>query len=82
MARLQPKDRRAMILSTAIELGNLLGMSAINFQAVASRCTIKTTGRTVRHYFPKVRDLWTEAANDKRAGKMLKDEAVAMGLVK
>ena len=65
--RLEPEVRRAVIITAAITLANEHGLAAVTHDAVARSCSFKTTGRTVKHYFPRISELWKAVVDDGRA---------------
>ena len=79
--RLEPEARRAVIVTAAITLANENGLAAVTHDAVARSCSFKTTGRTVKHYFPRISELWKAVVDDGRAHQTVVDEAVGMGIV-
>ena len=56
--RLQPDNRRAVIVSAAISIAKTEGLHRVTHGAVAGRCKIQTSTKTVRHYFATQVDLW------------------------
>lgn len=56
--RLQPDQRRSVIITAAIRVAHSEGLPAVNHGSVAKRCTVKTSSHTVRHYFDTQADLW------------------------
>lgn len=78
-AKLQPDERRAVIVSAAVELANDKGLSEVTFHSVAQKCRMDTMPRTVQHYF-KIGELRRAVVADARANQMVRDDAAAMGI--
>lgn len=78
MTRLTPDERSASILSAAVTIANEDGLTNVTPAMVTERSGIAR--RTVGHYFT-MRDLRRAVAEDSRANKDVRDEAVALGLV-
>lgn len=76
--KLPPDERKAVIITAAVEVANEKGIGELTFQNVAEACRMKTTVRTVCHYF-KIGELRQAVINDERANKMVRDDAVALG---
>lgn len=55
--RLSPDDRRTVIITAARRLADQVGAAALTHGDVAARCTIQTSVKTVKHYFPTRADL-------------------------
>lgn len=58
MRRLQPANRRAVIISAAVAVARDHGLQNVTHGAVAKRCIVDTSTKTVRHYFSTQVDLW------------------------
>lgn len=56
--RLQPDNRRAVIITAAISIAKAHGLHRVTHGAVAKQCRIETSIKTVRHYFGTQVDLW------------------------
>jgi DNA-binding transcriptional regulator YbjK len=56
--RLQPEQRRAMIVTAASRIAREGGLVAVTHGDVAKRCSTATSAATVKHYFPERRLLW------------------------
>lgn len=56
--RLQPDNRRAVIITAAISIAKTEGLHSVTHGAVSKRCKIATSTKTVRHYFATQVDLW------------------------
>ena len=56
--RLQPANRRAVIIHAAVAVARDHGLRNVTHGAVAKRCRIDTSTKTVRHYFGTQVDLW------------------------
>lgn len=56
--RLQPANRRAVIISAAVAIARDHGLRNVTHGAVAKRCVIDTSAKTVRHYFKTQVELW------------------------
>ena len=56
--RLQPDNRRAVIITAAISIAKEHGLHRVTHGDVAKRCKIDTSIKTVRHYFGTQVDLW------------------------
>lgn len=56
--RLQPANRRAVIITAAVAIARDHGLRNVTHGAVAKRCCIDTSVKTVRHYFSTQVDLW------------------------
>jgi DNA-binding transcriptional regulator YbjK len=78
-AKLHPDERRAVIVSAAVNLANERGLSEVTFRSVAEQCRMPCEPRTVQHYF-KIGELRCEVAADSRAHQSVRDDAVAMGI--
>ena len=55
-----PEQRRDVIVTAAVRIARESenGVHAVSHGAVAKRCSIPTTARTVRHYFRDRAALW------------------------
>lgn len=58
MTRMTPENRREVILSAAVKIAGERGLIHVTHSAVAKRCVIETSVKTVRHYFATQADLW------------------------
>lgn len=58
MARLPPRNRRAVIVTAAVRVAKDSGLAKVTHSAVAGRCVLPTSKSLVRHYFPTQVDLW------------------------
>jgi DNA-binding transcriptional regulator YbjK len=56
--RLQPENRRAVIVSAAVSIAKTEGLHRVTHGSVAGRCKIQTSTKTVRHYFATQVELW------------------------
>ena len=56
--RLQPANRRAVIITAAVAIAKEHGLHRVTHGDVAKRCKIATSPKTVRHYFSTQVDLW------------------------
>lgn len=56
--RLQPGNRRAVIITAALAVAKDRGLHCVTHGDVAKRCKIETSTKTVRHYFPTQVELW------------------------
>lgn len=56
--RLEPQQRRTVIITAAVRVARDGQLSDVTHGAVAKRCTVKTSAATVRHYFPDRSQLW------------------------
>ena len=56
--RLQPENRRAVIITAAVAIAKEHGLHRVTHGDVAKRCKIDTSIKTVRHYFQTQVDLW------------------------
>ena len=74
-------ERRADIVSAAVQIANRHGFGKINPKNVAKACTLSTTKRVISHYFNMV-NLRKIVAVDERLTTEAKDEAKRLGLVK
>jgi len=77
--KLPPEQRKALILSAAIEVANKKSLAEVSFGSVSTECTMKTTPRTVAHYF-KIGELRKAIVADVRSSQEVRQEAVAMGI--
>ena len=77
--KLPPEQRKAIIMSAAVEVANKKGLSEVSFATVAAACKMSTTPRTVSHYF-KIGELREAVIADDRVTKEVREEAIAMGL--
>lgn len=57
--RLDPEQRKRMIVQAAIKIAKERGLQHVNHSAVAKRCPLQTSTSTVRHYFTTQIDLQT-----------------------
>ena len=80
VTRLPGEQRRALILSAAVELANEHGLNSVTFEAVAKHSRIKTTARSIRIYYSRA-TLWDAVISDPRANKMVADDALALGVL-
>lgn len=77
--RLPHEERKALLLSTAIELANEKGLMHVNFKTVSEASKQHVTPRTVQHYW-NIGLLRRAIIADKRCNQLPKDDAVAMGI--
>lgn len=56
--RLQPEQRRALIITAAVRIAREGGLLAVTHGDVAKRCSIATSIATVKHYFPERAAIW------------------------
>lgn len=56
--RLQPANRKAVIIAAAAAIAREHGLHRVTHGDVAKRCKITTSTKTVRHYFTTQVDLW------------------------
>lgn len=77
--RLPPDERRAVIITAAVEIANAKGLGALAFEDVAENCRVATTKRTIANHF-KVAELRRAVIDDCRANQEVLDDAVAMGM--
>jgi DNA-binding transcriptional regulator YbjK len=56
--RLDPHTRSTVIITAAVSIAKDTGLHTVTHGAVAKRCTIETSKKTVRHYFSTQADLW------------------------
>lgn len=77
--KLQPHERKAVILSAALKVANDKGLSEVTFKSIADACQFKTMPRTVAHYY-KIGEIRSAVASDSRASDDVKADAVAMGI--
>jgi AcrR family transcriptional regulator len=56
--RLEPDQRRAVIITAAVRIARSDGFTAISHSLVAKRCTVETSKATVKHYFPDRNSIW------------------------
>lgn len=56
--RLQPENRRAVIITAATSIARDGGLHKVTHGTVAKRCKIDTSKATVKHYFATQTDLW------------------------
>ena len=56
--RLQPANRRAVIITAAVAIAKEHGLHRVTHGDVAKRCKIETSLKTVKHYFATQVDLW------------------------
>ena len=78
-SKLPPAQRIAIILTAAVNVANEKGLGEVTFSNVAKVCAMKTTPRTVQHYY-KIGDLRKAVIADERTNPEVQDEAVAMGM--
>lgn len=76
--RMQPDDRRKIIVLAAVAVARRDGLASVTFEAVAAACSIETTERTIRHYFATYRALWLATAKQDRPA--LWQQAVDLGI--
>jgi AcrR family transcriptional regulator len=77
--KLPPSQRVSVILSAAVDVANEKGLSEVTFKTVAAKCLVRTTPRTVAHYY-KIGDLRRAVIADERANDTVKVDAVTMGI--
>lgn len=77
--RMEPEERKNVILSAAIELANDKGLSEVTFKTVAAKCIVQTEPRTVASYF-KIGELRRAILLDHRTNGEVHGDAVAMGI--
>jgi AcrR family transcriptional regulator len=77
--KLPPAQRVSVILSAAVKVANEKGLSEVTFKTVAANCLVRTTPRTVSHYY-KIGDLRRAVISDERANDTVKVDAVTMGI--
>lgn len=58
MRRLQPDQRRTVIITAAVREAKDKGLVNVTHGSVAKRCTLQTSAHTVRHYFETQTQLW------------------------
>ena len=56
--RLEPNQRRAVIITAAVRVARDGCLADVTHGAVAKRCTVPTSTKTVKHYFGQRGDLW------------------------
>jgi DNA-binding transcriptional regulator YbjK len=56
--RLQPEQRRAVIITAAVTIAREHGLHRVTHGDVAKRCKVETSIKTVRHYFADQVALW------------------------
>lgn len=56
--RLQPEQRRALIVTAASRIAHEGGLLSVTHGDVAKRCSLATSVATVKRYFPERRSLW------------------------
>ena len=78
MVRLNPRQRKAMILQAALKIAREDGLMAVTGDAVAKACPVTTSERTVRHYYKFENSLRRACIkNDPE----LKPEGIELGIV-
>lgn len=58
MRRLQPDQRRSVIIVAAVREATDKGLANVTHGSVAKRCSLQTSIHTVRHYFETQTQLW------------------------
>lgn len=71
--RLTPDQRRKVIVTAATRIATEKGIAAVTHGAVAKRCSVPTSEKTVRHYFGNRDVLWS-ALRMENPGKFPKEE--------
>jgi DNA-binding transcriptional regulator YbjK len=56
--RLEPHQRRAVIITSAVRIAKEAGLCKVTHGDVAKRCTVATSVALVRHYFPERAMMW------------------------
>lgn len=56
--RLEPNQRRAVIITAAVRIAREGGLVAVTHSDVAKRCVTATSKATVKHYFVDRTALW------------------------
>lgn len=79
--KLSGEQRQSLIISTGVFIANRDGLTCTNANTIASECRIKTSVATVRFYFRRNADLWRAIATHSDASKVVRDEALALGVL-
>lgn len=79
MNRLSSDERKADILTAAVELANEKGLVGLSLSDIAERCVAETSVRLARSHF-SLKELRAAVATDDRADKQVRDDAVALGI--
>ena len=81
-ARLDPDQRRAIIISTAERIACERGLACVSPDSVAAAVRdVKTSVGTVRKYFRRRLDLWRAVARVTK-DKSVKDQARTLGVLR
>lgn len=75
--RLQPEQRRAVIITAAVAIAREHGLHRVTHGDVAKRCKVDTSVKTVRHYFADQAALWRAVVV---AAPEMSDEGKGVGL--
>lgn len=76
--RLDPDERRAVIVSALVTLAREHGVMQLDHMSVANYCEIETSDATVRRYFHTIGDLRRAAIE---ASDHVAEEARRLGLI-
>lgn len=75
--RLQPEQRRAVIITAAVSIAREHGLHRVTHGDVAKRCRVITSIKTVRHYFADQAALWRAVMEAEPA---MSEQAKGLGL--
>lgn len=78
--KLNPEQRKRVIINAGLAILKEDGLGAVNFAAVSEKAAVKTSVSTVKYHFMKRDDLWQAIIEADDTGKARKD-ADAMGFV-
>lgn len=70
MARLNPDNRKVVILNAAVQIAKRDGLHNVRIDTVANACAIETSPYTVKHHFPTRDDLWRAAITHDDSGTL------------
>lgn len=76
--RIGVEPRKTVIIQAAVRIARDKGLVAVTHGAVADRCVIATSQRTVRQYFPVKADLWRTVL-DETGDAQLREQARVLG---
>jgi len=85
MTRLNPTQRRKMIVHAAYLVARDTGLKSVNHSTVCNRCPVPTSKTTLKTHFPKIALLQLAVLDEQNTtlveGLKLMGQAKALGLV-
>lgn len=73
--------RRALIVTTAVNVANDKGLITVNYTTVAKACAYPMASRTVWSFFRTKDELWKAVVHDHRVKPAVRKAAADMGLL-